>query len=449
MRRRLEFPFYLSVGVGMALSCSSFMMVAGLFQLTTLPWVLLALAIGGVFCTLLAFSIGELASMYPSSPAIVTYFKAAFGASTALVFVYLYLIFIVLIAGVESYLFALVMREIVPGLPPLAIVVALIVCVVTVNLLGLEIPRGIQMVLVFAAALLIVAMGVLGAVDDAHGTRAALDVGELDAGLVNLPAAIGLAVFLFMGFEWITPVGQRPGAYARMIPLAMPLAILVLAVAYAFFSVGLGATVPRTSLEDELTPQLPYFESLLGQSGTYLAAVLSLSAILSTFNAGIMSASRLVFAVAREGHLPRFCAKIRLETGAPVGAVLLLGGLGMASAFVVVGLGVELLAAVVGAAIVCLVYAGYMTAAIRLRRVDPERLRPFRTPLALRSQRVVIGLLIAIAVATLFSLPGKWPEATAATAVALLLACGLGYWSVRRSGQPAGARRPAAAARSS
>ncbi|MDQ3822853.1 MAG: hypothetical protein M3321_06390, partial [Actinomycetota bacterium] len=144
MRGRKEFAFYLSVGVGMALSCSSFMMVAGLFEVTSLLWILGALVLGWVFCVALALSIGELAGMFPSAPAIVTYFKAAFGDRIALVFIYLYLAFIVLIAGVESYLFGRVAEAVVPGLPPLAVVVVLLVAVVAANLLGLELPRLIQ-----------------------------------------------------------------------------------------------------------------------------------------------------------------------------------------------------------------------------------------------------------------------------------------------------------------
>jgi ethanolamine permease len=436
-----EFLFYLTVGVGMALSCSSFMMVAGLFQVTTLFWVLVALVVGGVFCIVLALSIGELAGMYPSSPAIVTYFKAAFGERAALVFVYLYLIFIVLIAGVESYLFALVMRALLPGIPPLAIVVVMLVAVVGANLFGLEFPRGLQMVVTSAAVGVILVMGVLGAADAPHAMSGALRIGDLGGGLADLPAALGLAVFLYMGFEWVTPVGLRPDSYARKIPLAMPLAVVTLAVAYGFFSVGLGSTVARSTLTDELTPQLPYFGDLLGRTGTYVAAFLSLSAILSTFNAGVMGASRLVFAVAREGNLPKWCAAMRLETGVPYGAVLLLGGLALSSAFVVVPLGAELLAAVVGAAIVCLIYAGYMAAVIRLKQIDADRSRPYRTPVPLLWQRVTIVLLALISVATLFSLPNRWVEAVAGMALSIALALLLSGWSVRRSARPPLAQR--------
>lgn len=433
MRGPREFVFYLTVGVGMALSCSALMMVGGLFQVTTLFWALLALLLGGIFCVVLALSIGELAGMYPSSPAIVTYFKAAFGERAALALVFLYLIFIVLIAGVESYLFALVLGAVFPGFPPLAIVTAMILTVVAINLLGLELPRGLQIVVTCVAAAVIVSVGIVGVAEAPASISRAVDPGDLGQGLTALPAAVGLAVFIYMGFEWITPVGLRPASYVRQIPFAMLISVVILAIAYGVFSTGVGVTVPRSTLTDDLTPQVTYLRSLLGSTGTYFAAFLSLSAIVSTFNAGVMGASRLVFAVARQRYLPNWCAAVRVETGVPYGAILLLGGLGLSSAFFVVGLGIELLAAVIGAAIVCLIYAGYILAALRLKQLDPSRYRPYQTPVPATGQWLVIALLVVIGVATLFSLPGRWMEAMIGTAVAGTAAALLSGWSVRHS----------------
>jgi amino acid transporter len=441
MRGRREFAFYLSVGVGMALSCSSFMMVAGLFEVTSLLWILVALVLGCVFCGALALSIGELAGMYPSAPAIVTYFKAAFGDRIALLFIYLYLVFIVLIAGVESYLFGRVAEAVFPGVQPLAVVVVLLVSVVAANLLGLELPRLIQMVLTAAAVAVILLIGALGAVRDPGATADALGTGDVLSSLALVPAAIGLTVFLFMGFEWVTPVGLRPDAYRRKVPWAMPVAVAVLFVSYSLFLVGIGATLPRSAFEDELIPQVPFFSDVLGGSGKYLAGVLSLSAIVSTFNAGMMSASRLIFAVARQGHLPRWCASIRPSTGAPFGAVLLLGSLGLCSAFVVGGLGLQLVAAVIGAAIICVIYAGYMGSALRLRRRDPDRPRPFRSPVPTAVQRGLIALLLIIGVASLFSLPDRIVEAIVGVALAATVAVVLSGWSIRRTSRGPLARR--------
>jgi amino acid transporter len=333
-------------------------------------------------------------------------------------------------------------------LPPLAVVVVLLVSVVTANLIGLELPRLIQMVLTAAAVVVILLLGVLGTVRSPGAAGDALATGDVLSSLALVPAAVGLTVFLFMGFEWVTPVGLRPSAYARKIPWAMPAAVAVLFVAYTFFLVGIGATLPRSAFEDELIPQVPFFQDVLGGTGKYLAGVLSLSAIVSTFNAGMMSASRLIYAVARQGYLPRFVATIRPSTGAPSGAVLLLGSLGLVSAFVVGGLGLQLVAAVVGATIICAIYAGYMGSALRLRRRDPDRPRPFCSPLSARVQQGVIALLAIIGAASLFSLPDRIPEAVVGAALAAIVAVVLSGWSIRRSARPAlGGRGVAPSAR--
>jgi amino acid transporter len=441
MKGGLELFFYVTVGIGMALSCSSFMMVGGLFEVTTLFWILISLAVAGVFCIVIALSIGELAGMYPSSPAIVTYFKTAFGNRVSLVFIYLYLIFLVLIAGVESYVFALVTKALVPGIPPIAVVLALLVAVVVMNLLALELPRSLQMALTSLAVAIIFVAGAIGAVRAPH-LGAVLGVGRVGHGAALVPAAMGLAVFLFMGFEWVTPLGLRPSAYARKVPSSMPLAIVVLIATYAVFALGANATVPRHLLANENTPQVPYFRAAIGHGGQYLAGVLSLSAIFSTFNAGVMGASRLVAALSRQGSLPAWCGIIRVSNGAPAGGILLLGSLALGSALVVVGFHLQLVTAVIGAAIVCVVYAGYMGSVIRLKRLAPERKRPYRTPVPAAFQWLTIALLLIVSIATLFSLPHRELVAVGGFIASAAVALGLSRWSVRRSDRvPVGARR--------
>ena len=223
----------------------------------------------------------------------------------------------------------------------------------------------------------------------------------------------------------------------------MPVAVAVLFVAYAFFIVGIGAVLPRGVFKDELIPQVPFFVAVLGNSGKYLALVLSMSAIVSTFNAGMMSASRLIFAVARQGHLPRWVASIRPSTGAPFGAVLLLGSLGLTSAVVVGSLGLQLVAAVIGAALICVIYAGYMGSALRLRERDPDRPRPFRSPVPSGVQKGVIALLLIIGAASLFSLPGRYVAPAVGVVLAGAVAVFLSGWSMRRTAERPLVRRAA------
>jgi ethanolamine permease len=251
-------------------------------------------------------------------------------------------------------------------------------------------------------------------------------------GLAVLPGAVALAVFLFMGFEWVTPLGLRPQAYARKVPWSMPVAIGALTLSYAAFMVGAAATLPAATLAGSTTPQVAYLRELLGSVGLPLAAMLSLSAIVSTFNAGLMGGSRLVLILSREGHLPRWCGTMSLRTGAPVGAVLMLAGLATVAAVTVRGLRMELVVAVIGAAVICVIYAGYVAAAVRLRQTEPDRPRPFSSPVPRRGQMTVAAILPLLGVATLFSLPEHLVAPSLIIVACLALAVTLSGWSLRR-----------------
>jgi len=149
MKKYIELLFYISFGAGMAFGTSSFTMMSGLFEITTTVWVVIAICLSGLLCILISTSVAEMASMYPSSPGIRTYLKIAFGNRVSLLLVYLYLIFMVLIAGVESYMFALVAKAIFPNVSSIAVVLGLLAFTITINLLGWELPRGMQIITTF------------------------------------------------------------------------------------------------------------------------------------------------------------------------------------------------------------------------------------------------------------------------------------------------------------
>src|SRR5262249_2027621 len=158
-----------------------------------------------------------------------------------------------------------------------------------------------------------------------------------------------------------------------------------------------------------------------GPVGVYLALGLALMATISTFNAGIMGGPRLIYMLAREGNLPGWCASISLRTGAPVGSILLLGSSTLASAIVVVTWRFEILVAVIGAAIICAIYAAFLLATLVLRKRRPEATRPFRSPVWSPIQWAGVILLPVMGLQTLFSQPdwGVWPVLGAGAAVTL------------------------------
>jgi amino acid transporter len=401
MKRWFELLFYVTFGAGMAFGMSSFTMLSGLNEIVTGPWVVVAIVLAGLLCSVIASSVAELASMFPSSPGVRTYLKAAFDNRVSLMLVYLYLIFMVLVAAVEAFMFALVLGAVFPAVPLVAAVLGIIGFTVVVNVLGLELPKTMQIV---TTLLLIALIMVLGAVGITRGAQPPAG-NEGWAQAARVPAAVGMAVYLFIGFEWITMLGMRPDSYKRTIPLSMPLAIATNVVAYSCVAFGFWRLLPHAAIVAGTTPQVPYFTALLGPTGPYLALGISFLAIFSTFNAGVMGGSRLMYALSREGILPGWCAKMN-ERGAPVGGVLTLGTLAALTGLVVVTWRLEVLAAVIGSAFVCFVYAAFMLAVIKLRRTRPQARRSFRTAVPEWLQWGIAAAFPLLGLSSLVSQPG-------------------------------------------
>ncbi len=430
MKKAFELGFYVTFGAGIAFGISSFTILSELFKVANSFWLVVSICLAGLVCMLLSSAIAELASMYPSAPGVRTYLKVALPPRTSLFLVYLYLMFMIMVAGIESYLFALVVRQLFPQLPALAVVLTLLALTVIVNLLGLELPRGVQMFTTTALILSVLVLGIAGAsshLGDLHWNVATLT----DHPLSQIGDALGSAVYLFIGFEWVTMMGFSAKSYERKIPISMPLAILTNIVAYCIFSLALATRIPVTAITETAIPQLPYFVQIFGPRGSVVGLVLSILAIVSCFNAGVMGGSRLIHALAREGNFPKSWGKISLTTGAPIGGVLALGIMASIASVAIVSFELEEVAAVVGSAIVCCVYAAFMWAVVRLRKTHPNARRTFRSPLPIWLNWVLIAVLPMAGVLALFGIKGKTIQVLATLAGLVVISAIMVLWSTR------------------
>lgn len=444
MKKAFELGFYVTFGAGIAFGISSFTILSELFKVASSFWLVVSICLAGFVCMLLSSSIAELASMYPSAPGVRTYLKVALPPRTSLFLVYLYLIFMIMVAGIESYLFALVVRQLFPQLPALAVVLTLLACTVIVNLLGLELPRGVQMFTTTALILSVLILGVTGASSHLGNLHWGLSVLS-DHPLSQIGDALGSAVYLFIGFEWVTMMGFNAKAYEHKIPISMPLAILTNIVAYCIFALALATRIPVDTIKATAIPQLPYFVQIFGPRGSVVGLVLSILAIVSCFNAGVMGGSRLIYALAREGNFPKSWGTLSLRTGAPIGGVLVLGTLASIASVIIVSFELEEIAAVVGSAIVCCVYAAFMWAVLRLRKTHPNARRTFRSPLPIWLHWIlIVGMPIA-GVFALFGIKGKTIQVLATTIGLVVVSAVTVFWSTRYSKNEAAMRLQAKA----
>lgn len=430
MKAAATFATYVAVGVGMAIAASSFAVLSALCGVVGAKASLLPILIAGVLLLVVAGSIGSLASLYPSAPGMVVYLNKAFGRRASLTLVLLYLSVVACVGGVESYVFARVLEKLAPtwSSPTLA-AAAVLITVTIVNLVGLELPERIQNITTTLLIFIILATSVLclfAAPLPLPPLAPASAAGPTLSGSA-LVTATGMAVFLFLGFEWVVPLGKRPKDYERLLPLSMLVSVIVLVILYGAFAAALARHFSNDQIAATAIPQFLLATVLSSRLGVPLATLVSLLAMVTSFNAGMMGAARLIYALARQGSLPRFCAVISERSGAPAGAILTIGSLAIVAAIVTTRFELSIVMSAYAAAIECVIYGAIMFAWLRLGRTVRDG-KLFRSPIPRLIQIAVAALMPLLGIAALLADEQHIRGAIATFCIAVVAITLLTHW---------------------
>jgi basic amino acid/polyamine antiporter, APA family len=124
----------------------------------------------------------------------------------------------------------------------------------------------------------------------------------------GVASTVALVFVSYAGLTKVASISEEVEDPDRTIPLGMTLALFT---AMAIYVVGVAimvAVLDPVELRDDLTPVATaaeaFFDWLPGQIGLYLIVIAAVAAFASTGNAGIMTASRYLFAMARDRVLP-------------------------------------------------------------------------------------------------------------------------------------------------
>jgi amino acid transporter len=420
---------YTSISVGMALTGSAYPMLGKIASMGSLQAVMAGLALAAMLCAAISSAIAELAGRFPSAPGIRTYIMRAYGDVPSLALTYIAIVVVVLVAGMELDIFT---QSLWPGAPAwqrLAIAAGILLLIGAVNIAGLETSKTVQALL--CAVLVALSLGISGAAalpSQAAAPQALEGGGEFASRVLTVA---GLSVFLFMGFEWVTPMGRNRAAYQHMIPAAMPLALYALLAIFAAFAWALMVNYPATALAADRAPQLTLVLRYFPLAGRPLVAVLLVLALVTTLNAGILAVSRLLYVVAREQALPpllnQVCARIS-PGGVTYGAIAALLLLGLVSVALQLWLDDTILVGVVCAALYTCLYSAYLLSFLRLRATAPPS-AAYRSALPHWLARALAGGLPLLGMATVLTLERGAIQAALAVGGTVALA----YWTARRT----------------
>jgi basic amino acid/polyamine antiporter, APA family len=182
-------------------------------------------------------------------------------------------------------------------------------------------------------------------------------------GITGITGAAGIIFFAYIGLDAVSTAGEEVKNPRRTMPLAILIALSVVTSVYILVAVVAVAAQPTSEFEGQEAGLAAILEKVTGTS--WPASVLAAGAIISIFSVTLVTIygqTRILFAIGRDGMLPRFFATVNPRTQTPVNntivvaiVVALLAGLlpinflaemtsiGTLVAFLVVSIGVIIL----------------------------------------------------------------------------------------------------------
>jgi amino acid transporter len=402
LRRALPFRTVVSTSTGLAYAAIS------LLGCVQVAWYLagdsawIALLIAGVLALVAAFCFSELNALYPSAAAIRQYLTAAYSERASLTVSFGYVLTIVTVIAADSYVVAQAIHFLFPSTPTLLWILVMLGVAMCANLLGIRIAGLVQDLTTYALLISLAAISIIAL------SKGGFHLNQPTAGLhtpLKLLNAVALGVFVFSAFEWVTPLSEEVNN-VKWIPRGMFISLGLLFVSYALFTVaathlvGLHTLCPGNSANScTPAPQMYLGKLALGRAGEVWMLVATLFTGVMTFNGGFATASRFLYAAAREATLPRFFARLSVSRAVPWVPVVLLAVASAAVAVVINATGRYVILILVGAVLEAFIYALAGLCVIQLRRRQRDAARSFRIPLGWTIPIVAIVIFSVLGVA--------------------------------------------------
>lgn len=323
-------------GVGALLAAGSGTAMAsvcaiGLFHIERLVgglWSVAAVCIGGAICAVLARIFGRLSNVIPSGAALLAFVSRGLNRRLGVALVSPYLLMMLFLVGFE----ALIVGALIARMAPIPTPVGALLFLVGTWLVcrsGLQIGYRAQ---AFSTWTLFIALVGLSIMAMFH----AADQGELSSRLLtqapslsSFIAAVGQALFLFMGFELVTSHAEV--ATKQAVSKALWGSVIVLTLFYGTVSLGFSCLDnPPAQGHGLYVPQLAIAEQAGGQGVIVMVALICVLASFSSFNGALLALSRFSYALAVQGVLPRPLAKMDPRTLTARAALAALLGLALA-----------------------------------------------------------------------------------------------------------------------
>lgn len=362
------------IGVGLVISGEYFGWNYGWEKAGTVGLLIAALLITLLYFTFI-FSFTELTTSIPNAGGPFSYALKAFGPAGALIAGYATLIEFLFAAPAIAMALGSYVHFLYPIIPPLAVAVVAYIIFTIINLLGIKEAAWFSLVMTLLAIVeLLVFMGIAAP----HFRLETFLYNPMPFGWKGVFAALPFAIWLYVCLEGIAMVAEEVKGGKRTIAKGYISALLTLAVLAFGVMFCVGGIAHWDQLDHVDYPLPESIAIILGRENklTQLFAGIGVFGLIASFHGIIISYSRQLFALAREGYLPRPFAVVGKKRGVPF--IALTGGtvIGVFSIFFLNTSNLVILSTI-GAVVV---YVISMLSLFKLRRSQPGMERPYKAP---------------------------------------------------------------------
>ncbi|MCS7055378.1 MAG: APC family permease [Thermoflexales bacterium] len=405
----LGFPDALAAAIGLIIASSVLLTATQGYGAG--GWVFaIAILIAYVIMLCQSSSFAEAAGILPTSGAVYDYVAAGLGRLLAIMATLAAYLVVHVFAGTAEVasigLFARVNFDLTLPTESTWIIGTLVVLVfMVINMLGVNVFGRIETLMTGVMWVTLFSFGLIGVLRAPQsGVTGFFGESNVGTDLNSVLAMVGLAMFLFVGVEYVTPLAPELKNPNRTIPLAMYLGVTMVAAAMFVYGAGIARQVPNTEVEPGVftfdTPlAIPAFGlAILGPIGKLWLGIAAFLAGCSTVNTLLAGIPRILYGMAKDGTMPSIFGYLHPRFKTPwvgiilaalipiIGAISIQGNINSVIAFVLAG--------------VCAWIFGYVLvniSVIVLRARRPDLNRPYKAPLYPLLQIIAtLGMLITI-----------------------------------------------------
>lgn len=400
LRRVLGLGSLLAVAVGVVVSQGVMVLMLQGVGIAGLGF-LIPLGLAYLLALTYAFSFSELALMIPRAGSLSSYTEVAIGQFPAILAVFSgYVVVAMFALSAELLLLDLIIGKVYPGVfPQFSVAFGVLGLFTLLNLLGLDIFAKLQTVMAVVMVVVLLLLGLSALASDTPVLEpAALLGGDWNPLGVGVFALTAMAVWGFVGAEFVCPLVEETRRPERNIPRSMIIGLSIIFATIALYCLGALLTVPQAELASNGLPHYLFATTVFGESGQLFLVAAAITATCSTLNSSLAAIPRMLYGMAQNGQAFPLFKRLSPRARTPWVAVLFVAAI-TGLPILLMGQDAAAINLLLLAAALAWLLAYIITHidVIALRRRYPQIARPFRTPFYPWPQVIgIAGMLYAI-----------------------------------------------------